>query len=193
MKFIIWGISFLGGCSKYITLSRAQVVNECSFPVYLRTDQLDEPSVRMLHPGDTYSETYRYKMAYNPATGSGSATGVSIKISADYRLNQELNEEERRAVFGSSAITQLEYTYDPSLHPRPDLYYDVSDINDGTPRQFCAYGLALQPQSPSCPAVICPPNCQQNCSSVYNYPSDNFAAHGCQSDVDLIFFLCRSG
>ncbi|KAM4067477.1 hypothetical protein HRG_012273 [Hirsutella rhossiliensis] len=131
-------------------MQRVQVVNNCGFPVHLRADQLDEPKVRILQPKDIYSEAYRNKIAYNPATGANSATGVSIKISADSRLNQDLADGDHISVFEASAVTQLEYTFDPSLQPGPDLYYDVSDIDDNSPRQF---------------SVICPPDCQRNLTS----------------------------
>ncbi|KAH6871058.1 hypothetical protein B0T10DRAFT_592833 [Thelonectria olida] len=117
--------------------------------------------------------------------------GVSIKITTDQRLSQAASDGERESAFDSSAVTQFEYTYDPTLYPGTDLYYDVSDINDAFPRQFCDYGVALKPDRPECPSVLCPPDCQKNCSAVYNYYNDDFATHGCDSDASLTLFLCQ--
>ncbi|KAH6865345.1 BYS1 domain-containing protein, partial [Thelonectria olida] len=107
------------------------------------------------------------------------------------RLSQAASDSERESAFDSSAVTQFEYTYDPTLYPGTDLYYDVSDINDAFPRQFCDYGVALKPDRSECPSVLCPPDCQKNCSAVYNYYNDDFATHGCDSHASLTLFLCQ--
>lgn len=154
---------------------------------------MDHPLVVTLSPGESYSETYRYASAYNPATNADSSIGVSIKITSDRRLSQATTESERIAAFQSSPITQLEYTYDPTLYPAPDLYYDVSDIDDTSPRQFCQYGITLQPESAECQPVTCLPDCHRNCSAVYNYADDDFATYGCHSDSALTMLLCSNG
>lgn len=189
MAPIAWSILVLVMLLRQSMGSQVQVVNKCTFPIHLRADQLDEPEIQRVQPGGTYRAAYRNKVAYNPATGADSAVGVSIKISADSRLRNETGED-LLSLFRTSPVTQLEYTFDPTLKPGPDLYYDLSDIDDSSPRQFCKYGLALVPQRNSCTPVVCPPDCERNCSSVYNYPSDDFATRGCESNVGLTLFLC---
>ncbi|KAK3934014.1 hypothetical protein QBC46DRAFT_274646 [Diplogelasinospora grovesii] len=170
-------------------LARVIVLNRCSFPVYLKSVQLNETPPQALFPGDCYSETYRYASAFNPATGNFSAVGVSIKITTDEAVGQSLDETGRSAAFDSSAVTQFEYTYDPVPYPLPDLYYDLSDINDTMPRQFCGYGIRIEPSSAECNTIACTPDCSQACVDAYNNPADN-ATHACYSTVNLNLILC---
>jgi hypothetical protein len=181
----------LGGGASCVAQSQAGVFNKCDFSVYLRSVQADIADVVTLLPGESYHETYRHGVTYYAETGSDVTVGVSIKITTDQRLSQAASDGDRVSAFDSSAVTQFEYTYDPTLYPGTDLYYDVSDINDAFPRQFCDYGVALKPDRSECPSVLCPPDCQKNCSAVYNYYNDDFATHGCDSDASLTLFLCE--
>lgn len=112
--------SMILGC---VAGDQARVENHCPFPIYLQSVQQPVPQpnpVYQIDPGQTYSENYK------PVE---SGTGVSIKIS---RMEQ-----------GPSIvdpITQFEYAFVPSQSP--NLFYDLSDINDADPRQFCEFGLA---------------------------------------------------
>jgi hypothetical protein len=142
---------------------QARVVNNCPFTIYLQSVQTEASHIEELTPGDVYTE--ELKLALN-------GTGVSIKIS---RSIQALVS----AVAG--AITQLEYAYTPWMLPYPDVYYDVSDIDDRQPRQFCDYGFALQGPRVDCPTVTCPPDCGNFCAEVYNKPKDDYATRACQS------------
>ncbi|EXU95176.1 hypothetical protein X797_011750 [Metarhizium robertsii] len=161
-------------------LGHAIVINRCPFSVFLASVQATSPFVLELPPGDTYVETYR------PVENG---TGVSIKITSDICVGKTLTDVGRANAFASSSKTQLEYSYVPSQHPT-DLYYDLSDINDEFPRQFCAYGVALHTSASDCPGVLCPSSCDDVCPNVYNDPNDNHATKGCRSSVDIALALC---
>lgn len=146
---------------------QARVENHCPFPVYLRSVQqlILEPSpVYQIDPGQAYSEIFK------PVDNG---TGVSIKISRG------------QSVIGP--ITQFEYSFVPQQ--TPNLFYDLSDINDGNPRQFCDFGLALYPYSPEFSPIICPADCRRSCSQVYNKFDDDSATRGSHED-SLTLILC---
>ncbi|KAK8140587.1 hypothetical protein G3M48_003502, partial [Beauveria asiatica] len=109
--------------------------------------------VYQINSGQTYSEDYK------PVENG---TGVSIKISRMQTI--------------AGPITQFEYAFVPEQSP--SLFYDLSDINDANPRQFCEFGLALYPSFRECSPVICPANCGQFCSQVYNKFNDDYATQG---------------
>ena len=89
------------------------------------------------------------------------------------------------------AVTQFEYTYDPQVDPSlPDLYYDMSDVDDQLPRQFCPWSYTLEPGSSRCRRVRCPANCSQICTEVYNVHDDDHATAGCDSGIGLTLTLC---
>lgn len=179
----------IGFCWSCQAVSQARIFNQCDFPVYVRSVLGDSPAVGVVNPGDSYVEDYRYLSAFNPAYGHNTTVGVSMKIVHDATVDHAMSDQERIAAFdGASTVTQLEYTYDPSL--TPDLYYDISDINDERPRQFCQWGLELLPDSPECATVSCPSNCGQDCPAVYNAWNDDHATHGCSSSVGITLLLC---
>ena len=185
-------VLFLSTAERSIALSKAIVSNRCSFPVYLKSVQLNETPTYTLLPGDCYSETYRYASAFNPATGDTSAVGVSIKITTNETVGLSVDDFARTAAFNSSAITQFEYTYDPAPCPLRDLYYDLSDINDDIPRQFCDYGITIEPSSAECDTIACSSDCAHVCVDAYNNPADN-ATHACFSNINLNLILCTGG
>lgn len=150
----------------------AHVKNRCPFTVYVQSVQQQESRVYSIDPGMSYSEVYK------PAV---SGTGVSIKIGRNV-----VSDVSGGHVLGP--ITQLEYAYTPWRSP--SLWYDLSDINDEKPRQFCDHGIVLQPSSPQCPVVDCPPDCRSVCSRVYNKFDDDYATKGCLEVVDLTLTLC---
>lgn len=174
--------------------SQARVLNSCSFPVYIRSVQGDDPPVNILSPGEMYAEQYRYLSAYNPAVGYNTSVGVSIKIARGLDISPDMDQQQRVDSFDKSgAVTQFEYTYDPFVKPgMPDLYYDISDIDDRPTRQFCQWGLSLQPDSPSCEAVSCPAQCGSNCAAVYNVWNDDEATHACGSEIGMTLMLCKA-
>lgn len=179
----------LGIASHCNGLGQVIVSNRCSFPVYLQSVQLNEtPPLRLL-PGDCYNETYRYASAFNPATGALSSVGVSIKLTTNGAVSQSSDEAARNTAFDSSAVTQLEYTYEPVPFPWPDLYYDLSDINDNMPRQFCRYGIRIVPSNMECDTVACAADCSRACGAAYNDP-DDIATHACYSTASLNLILC---
>lgn len=146
----------------------ARVVNHCPFTVYLQSVQQESSDIHELQPGASYSEVYKTVVG---------GTGVSIKLAT--------------AVLGASLadpLTQFEYAFVPWQNP--DLFYDVSSINDQAPRQFCQYGLRIQPSSAECASIVCPADCGSFCSQVYNVPNDNFATKGCRASGDTILTLC---
>lgn len=146
----------------------ARVVNHCPFTVYIQSVQQESSDIHELQPGGLYSEAYKTVV---------DGTGVSIKIAT--------------AVLGASLatpLTQFEYTFVPWQNP--DLFYDVSSINDQAPRQFCQYGLSVQPSSAECALIVCQADCGNFCSQVYNVPNDNFATKGCRASGDTILTLC---
>lgn len=146
---------------------QARVENHCPFPIYLRSVQqlILEPSpVYRIDPGQAYSENYK------PVNNG---TGVSIKIS--------------RVLSMTGPITQFEYAFVPQQ--TPNLFYDLSDINDGNPRQFCDFGLALYPSSLECSPIICPADCRRSCSQVYNKFDDDSATRGCHEE-SLALIVC---
>lgn len=177
----------LGIATRCNGLAKAIVSNRCSFPVYLKSVQLNASILQTLFPGEHYSETYRYVSAFNPATGTLSSVGVSIKITTNEAVGQCSDEPTRNATFDSSAVTQFEYTYEPAS--LPDLYYDLSDINDAMPRQFCGYGIKIEPWSVDCDTIACKPDCSRPCGVAYNNPAEN-ATHACHSSVSLNLILC---
>lgn len=147
---------------------QARVENHCPFPIYLQSVQRPptrQNPVYRIDPGQTYSENYKPVL---------DGTGVSIKIS-------------KMASTVVAPVTQFEYAFVPGQSP--NLFYDLSDINDADPRQFCEFGLALYSSSAQCPTVVCPPNCAQFCSQVYNKFNDDYATKGCD-DGPLTLILC---
>ncbi|KAJ2982411.1 hypothetical protein NQ176_g1406 [Zarea fungicola] len=146
----------------------ARVVNRCPFAVYLQSVQQAPSETHELQPGDLYFE------AYKPVIDG---TGVSIKI-ATANLGTSL----------AGPLTQFEYAFVPGQNP--DLYYDISSINDMAPRQFCQYGLHVQPSSAECASIDCPSDCGNFCSQVYNEPNDDFATKGCHASGDTTLTLC---
>jgi hypothetical protein len=170
-------------------LATATVSNRCIFPVYLKSVQLSETLLQTLFPGDCYNESYRYASAFNPAIGALSSVGVSIKITTNETVGQYSDETARNAAFDSSAVTQFEYTYEPVPYPSPDLYYDLSDLDDNMPRQFCDYGIRLEASSVECDTITCLPDCSRVCSDAYNNP-DDIATHACYSTANLNLILC---
>ena len=170
-------------------IGTAQIINRCRFPVYITSVQVDSSPVYALEPGDRYSEEYEFMSAPNAATGYNATVGVSMKVTRDSRVGQ--NSEGQIQVFDSAALTQFEYTYDPTLQPGPDLYYDISAINDATPWQFCQWGMILYTDDLACPTISCPSDCLEPCSAVYNVWNENSATHGCYSYVDLTLELCN--
>ncbi|OWT42537.1 hypothetical protein VFPPC_17465 [Pochonia chlamydosporia 170] len=162
-------------------LSQVSVVNRCKFSVFLASVQRDVSPIMQLGPGKTYQETYR------PVVNG---TGVSIKIASNSRIGEETDGGRSSAIFNVSPITQLEYSYVPE--GVPDLFYDISAINDVHRRQFCQYGYELHTTSSSCDSVVCPPRCDAFCPSVYNLPDDNWATRGCKSNFGLELVLCSS-
>lgn len=163
-------------------LSQVSVLNRCPFPVFLKSVQQGMSQVQELAPNKIYSETYR------PVINS---TGVSIKITTNSKVGEEVDQQKRLAEFDNSPVTQLEYSYVPWNSP-VDLFYDVSAIDDSPGRQFCQYGYQLRTSSIKCDSVRCPAQCDTFCPHVYNRPDDNWATHGCTSDVALEFVLCTS-
>lgn len=146
----------------------ARVVNYCPFTVYVQSVQQEPSEIYEVSPGGSYSEAYRTVI---------DGTGVSIKIAT--------------ATLGASLadpLTQFEYAFVPWQNP--DLFYDVSSINDQAPRQFCQYGLRVQPSSAECASIVCPADCGNFCSQVYNEPNDDFATKGCRASGDTILTLC---
>ncbi len=148
---------------------QAHVKNQCNSPIYLQSVQppdIPAPAVK-INPGEIYSEDYK------PVVH---AAGVSIK-----------NSKAEAGGTVADPITQFEYSFVPDQ--LPDLYYDISNINNAQPRQFCEFGLALYPSSPQCPAIVCPPDCTEFCPQVYNMPSSH-ATNGCPAgDLTLIFCI----
>lgn len=146
----------------------ARVVNHCPFTIYIQSVQQESSQTHELQPGDFYFEGYKTVV---------NGTGVSIKMAT--------------ANFGASPagpLTQFEYAFVPWQDP--DLYYDVSSINDIAPRQFCQYGLSLRPSSAECAPIVCPPDCGNFCSQVYNKPNDDVATKGCHASGDTTLTLC---
>lgn len=158
-------------------VASARVVNNCPYPIYIRSvlaSDIGEPF--LLHPGDLYTEPYRPQVCYNNIPNKSppsNCSGVSIKIGKSLSM---------------PSITQFEYTYVPNA--TPDLYYDISDINDAFPRQFCQYGYTLSMEDDNCKKINCPPNCKENCSAIYNYYNDDLATSGCDSRYGLDFTVC---
>ena len=169
-------------CSLYNSHATSQVtvINLCPFSVYLASVQQASSSIDELAAGESYTEMTR------PALNG---TGVSIKITSNSRVGEASTEADRSNAFDSSPKTQFEYSYVPLQQPT-DLYYDLSDINDAFPRQFCRFGIALLISSSDCPDVLCPPNCDGICPDSYNNPNDNYATKGCQSGTDIALTLC---
>lgn len=144
------------------------MVNKCSFPVLLQSVQRDVLASQELIPGATYAEDFK------PET---EGTGVAIKVG-----------NASAGMLGGQSILQFEYSYKPGQSP--DLFYDISDINNSKPRQFCQYGYQIESDSPMCRAIKCLPDCQNFCPQVYNTPSENYATAGCNSNVSLSLILC---
>ena len=169
-------VLFLSLLLTYVPFVTSGVIiqNRCSFPVYVDRVQIEDVSLGVLEPGDVYQEQYRYEYRLNSVTKSNEAVGTSFKI----RRNPADN-----------YITQFEYTYDPnSLSSPTNVWYDISDINDGFPRQFCQWGISLL--SSSCQSFICLPNCNDVCSSAYNFWSEDKNNSGCSSSYDLTLIIC---
>lgn len=163
-------------------LSQVSVVNRCPFVVFLKSVQQDVSQVQELGFSQIYSEVYRPVI---------NGTGVSIKITTNRKVGEEVDEQKRSAEFDISPVTQLEYSYVLSNGP-VDLFYDISTIDDSPERQFCQYGYQLHTTSFRCDSVHCPARCDAFCPHVYNLPDDNWATHGCTSDVGLELVLCTS-
>jgi hypothetical protein len=194
MHFVVSLLSFVALGRSGRAQSQARVLNKCPFPVYIRSVLGDEPLVQIVPPGEAYAETYRHLSAYNPAYGYNTSVGVSIKIVRGPEISSNMEEEKKMALFHQwGAVTQFEYTYDPSLGPDlPDLYYDISEIDDRSPRQFCQWGYSIRPDSSSCEEVVCPARCDSNCANVYNVWNDDHATRGCSSEVGLSLVLCEA-
>lgn len=161
-------------------VSKARVQNNCSFPIFLSPVQVEANlPITTLQPGKTYQENYRLKMAM----AGRPPTGVSIKVSSDPRMGDRKDGNDLSGI----PLTQLEYTYDPAMWP--DLFYDISDINDHEPRQFCHSGLRLIPDRKTCPTITCPPGCGSFCSQAYNKP-DDLGTKACSSDTGITLLLC---
>lgn len=118
-------------------------------------------------------------------------TGVSIKITTNSKIGEEIDEQKRMAEFDNSPFTQLEYSYVP-WNGLVDLFYDISAVDDSPARQFCQYGYQLRTTSTKCDSVLCSAQCEKFCPHVYNRPDDNWATHGCTSHVALELVLCTS-
>lgn len=146
----------------------ARVENQCPFPVYLQSVQTEPSEIREIQPGNVYSEGFK------PVQDG---TGVSIKI-AMASLATSL----------AGPITQFEYAFVP--WQTPNLFYDISSINDEVPRQFCQHGLTVRPSSAECAPIVCSPGCLDFCSQVYNKPDDDFATTGCNTSGDITLVLC---
>jgi hypothetical protein len=161
-------------------LSQVNVVNRCPFAVFVKSVQQDVSQVQELAFNKIYSETYRPVI-----------NGTGVSITTNIKVGEEFDEQKRSVEFDNSPVTQLEYSYVPANGP-VDLFYDISAIDDSPERQFCQYGYQLHTTSFSCDSVHCPARCDTFCPHVYNLPDDNWATHGCTSDVGLDLVLCTS-
>lgn len=169
MKLLVAIILFVYHSRSSLAASQAVVVNNCSFPVLLQSVQRDVSAVQVLSPGATYAENFKPEIE---------GTGVAIKVGDATTGTQ-----------GAQSILQFEYSYKPGQSP--DLFYDISDINNSKPRQFCQYGYKLESDPPVCRTIKCLPDCQNFCPQVYNTPSENYATAGCNSNVNLSLILCN--
>jgi hypothetical protein len=191
MKALETILVVLGTSKLCSAISHARILNRCAFPVYIRSVLADSPTVISIDPGASFVEQYRSLVNFNPAYGYDTTVGVSMKIVRDAKVGQAVNDQQRIAAFETAgALTQFEYTYDPSLSP--DVYYDVSDVDDASPRQFCQWGLKVVPDSPECETISCPASCAQECAAVYNVWNDDHATHGCNSNIGMTLVLCSS-
>lgn len=166
--------------------AKATIVNACPFVVYVSSVQSPTitQTVQELKPGESYAENYKPRICFDAENNT--CTGTSIKISRSPSL---------------VPLSQFEYTFIPenSDTSMPDLFYDMSDIDDGRPRQFCQYGYSLKsvcnervcfiPRN-ECVEVSCLPACDLTCPNVYNVYNDDFATHACRSHVGLSLVLC---
>lgn len=139
-------------------------------------------SNRGLSPQQDCSEAYR-PVIYG--------TGVSIKITTNNEIGEEIDEQKLMVEFGNSPIMQLEYSYVP-WNSLVDLFYDISAVDDSPARQFCQDGCQLRTTSIKGDSVFCPAQCDKFCPHVYNRPDDNWATRGCSSHVALELALCTS-
>ena len=156
---------------------RAVIINRCSFPVFLKSCVNYDPLLQMLEANHVYGETYRL---------NSNGGGVSIKLASNQSIGAAPNIAE---AFGNSYTTQFEYTYTPNIPP--GLYYDISNVNGGTPWPFAAYGLDLGGTSNDSQRVECPVG-NSTCATAYTIPTDDYATRGCASNNTLTLTLCSS-
>ncbi|KAJ9137692.1 hypothetical protein NKR23_g9008 [Pleurostoma richardsiae] len=150
------------------------VVNQCPYSIYLKSVQDVESGLYVLSENGRFAQDYQFKTRIVDSVEV--AVGVSVKIAKSPQLFPQ---------------TQFEYTYDPRLAPQFDLYYDISNVNDTIPWQFSDYGLCVLPSSCACTPIVCPPQ-NLTCSMAYNQPFDDWATHGCYSNINLTLNLCYS-
>ncbi|KAL2823428.1 hypothetical protein BJY01DRAFT_256612 [Aspergillus pseudoustus] len=77
------------------------------------------------------------------------------------------------------SILQFEYSLVAAL-----VYWDVSFIDLDRASDFITHGINMSTSDPQCPGLICRPG-DQNCSSVYLEPDDNYAVRGCLRETNL--------
>ena len=145
---------------------QANVLNQCTFPVYLYVCGEDEYNggdpdcsgiQTLAAQGGTYAETYW-----------GPNNGRSIKMSTVYAE-------------GSDQILQFEYTNTGY----GQVSYDLSEVN-GNP--FGQYGFTLWSSNPSCFQSSCPPP-STSCPSIFTQPT-NGIPYDCPISDGLGVTLC---
>lgn len=125
-------------------LSQLSVANRCPFALFLKSVQQNASQIQDLAPNKIYSEEYRPVI---------NGTGVSIKITTNSKIGEEIDEQKRMAEFDNSPITQLEYSCVP-WNGLVDLFYDISAVDDSPARQLCQYGYQLRTTSTKCDSSL---------------------------------------